>query len=330
MFFRSFCLSNFFENAKSKKKMKLLLPVPDDLFYVPFEFHFKFTWRPPFPPGHVQEEVSSNVKALESAEALREKQLAEFQADEKVPKVARQEVDGFDGWVVYIKVNCLPNKNLHETHFLSFSNIISQVLEKIKLQKQQHLYSNFQFQCPKHPRLRMKPSAIGRGYQDLAQSATSVDKALDVIGENLRTFWWCQRCRFVFFLRVWERKAPKKSFHEFQQQSFAVEARKIERFGSEFGFGSGFSISGFFQKNWGTNQSSFLQTSKARGPPGNIFLTLAFVAVPRGENFSVKNRSVAMMYVFLKITECRFVDSIEIKLTENCSPIVLPVGAAWW
>jgi len=32
---------------------------------------------------HAEEEVSSNVKALESAEALREKQLAEFQADEK-------------------------------------------------------------------------------------------------------------------------------------------------------------------------------------------------------------------------------------------------------
>ena len=61
--------------------------------------------------------MSSNVKALESAEALREKQLAEFQADEKVPKVARQEVDGFDGFGVY-KSEFTPNKNLHEkTHF---------------------------------------------------------------------------------------------------------------------------------------------------------------------------------------------------------------------
>ena len=55
---------------------------------MPFEFHFYFCLTYSHRPGHVQEEVSSNVKALESAEALREKQLAEFQADEKVPKVA--------------------------------------------------------------------------------------------------------------------------------------------------------------------------------------------------------------------------------------------------
>ena len=53
-------------------------------FQIPLQIHL--TYSTFF--GHVQEEVSSNVKALESAEALREKQLAEFQADEKVPGAA--------------------------------------------------------------------------------------------------------------------------------------------------------------------------------------------------------------------------------------------------
>ena len=127
-----------------------------------------------------------------------------------------------------------------------------------------------------------------------------------------------------FFLIFWERKTKKKSFHEFQQQSFALlKLEKSRGLDQNLGLDRGFQSLDSSEK---LRYQSVLLFADLQGavPPGNIFLTLASVAVPR-QGKPLKNRSVAMLYDFSTITECRFVDSVEIKLTEHYSPIVLPV-----
>ena len=74
----------------------------------------------------------------------------------------------------------------------------------------------------------------------------------------------------LFFSSVLGEESRKKSSMNFWQ-SFAVEARKIERFGSEFGFGSGFSISGFFRKTEVPISPPFCRPPRRGGRRGTFF-----------------------------------------------------------
>ena len=146
----------------------------------------------------------------------------------------------------------------------------------------------------------MKPSAIGRGYQDLAQSATSVDKALDVIGENLRISGDVSDFS-LFFCLIFGRGKHQKNHSMNFWQSFAVEARKIERLGSEFGFGSGFSISGFFRKTEVPISPPFCRPPRCGGRRGTFFDLGICGSSETGKTFPLKIVPSRCCMIFRKL-----------------------------